>query len=819
LRSRAVIFLISAQLALAAAGAALVWRTPVAPGPEPAAGPPAVTRALMAADGDDWFQLQRAYPSSRNAPADALEKAMNAWRGAADRSPRPKLAITGDRWTSMGPQPIAVPNGLTYAGRITTIATHSTNANILYAGSNDGGIWKSTDLGGSWSALNETLAFPAIASIAIDPVDPNLIYAVTAARTYQSRMLRSTDAGATWSESAITAGGRTLIIAGKIVVDPSRAGSSTASTVYVIGFSNVLRSDDSGRTFRSVLQLANDQDFATLTSERAPNAPTIRDIALDPSQGSKLFVVVAEPNCVTSACANATATMALYRSTNAGGNWARGVIATAGQYIVPNRRHTELFGPYTPRARVAIARTNASVVALAFLDDGVARPRVYRSTDGGDNFSEVAPPQDPAEFVWPLALAISPTNANEMYVANNAVARTTDGGATWTRLGAPHGDQTTLVFNAGGTLIVGNDGGMFRFNASNSTFTAINNTLSITELYMVAAHPTNPLLLTAGAQDNGGIQFRGALGWSAYHGGDGGDTVFDPAPNSTTVYSEIEWFFQPTDGSQVFEFFRCTISGTCAIKNAGFNLNDAGPFIPKFAIDKTRPDSVWLTVERLYRTDNRADTWAAASPSVKDTQRCWSGTPGAPGSACATGGYFTTVALAPSNTDVVYAGALNGDIWVSTNRGGAWRSSAGTTVAPLPVRPVTQIQVDPVDPQIAYATYSGFNAAGQGNGHVFKTSDGGQSWTDISGALPDIPANTVLIDPDSAVPGSTRVIYVGTDIGIYKLADSTPASWQTFGNGMPFVPVTDIIYNPTTKQLVAATYGRGIWTISSRFSR
>ena len=78
------------------------------------------------------------------------------------------------------------------------------------------------------------------------------------------------------------------------------------------------------------------------------------------------------------------------------------------------------------------------------------------------------------------------------------------------------------------------------------------------------------------------------------------------------------------------------------------------------------------------------------------------------------------VALAPSNTDVVYAGALNGDIWVSTNRGSTWRSTAGTAVAPLPVRPVTQIQVDPLNPLIAYATYSGFNSAGQGNGHVFR---------------------------------------------------------------------------------------------------
>lgn len=792
-------------------GAAVWLARPVAP--------PVRVTGLMAANGDEWFALQRGYPSSKPAPVDALAKAMDGWRASVDRTPRPKLAITSDRWISIGPQPISVGNGLTYAGRITTVATHPTDANVLYAGSNNGGIWKSANLGASWTPLNESLAFPAIASIAIDPVDPNLIYAVTAARTYPSRLLRSTDAGLTWAESSIVVAGRQLVFAGKILVDPNRAGSPNTSTVYVIGFSNVLRSDDSGRTFRSVLALPNDQDFTSVTTARVPDAPTIRDIALDPSDGNKIFVAVAEPQCLTSACQSATSVMALYRSLNAGSSWGRIAIATAGQYTVPNRRHTEIFGPYTPRARVAVAKSNASVVVYTFLDDVARQPRVFRSTSGGESFGEAAPAQAPNEFVWPITLAISPTNANEMYIGNNAIARSVDGGATWTRLGAPHGDQTTLVFNAAGTLIVGNDGGMYRFNSATSSFSAINNTLSITELYTVTAHPTNPLLLTAGAQDNGGIQFRGALGWSLYHGGDGGDTVFEPTANSTVLYSEIEWFFQPTDGSQVFAFFRCTIGGTCLNRVSGLNLQDAGPFIPKFAIDVTRPSSLWLTTERLYRTDNRADTWAAASPSVKDTERCWTGVPGGAGSQCATGGYFTTVALAPSNTDVVYAGALNGDIWTSTNRGATWRSTAGTTVSPLPVRPVTQIQVDPANPLIAYATYSGFNSAGQGSGHVFKTSDGGQVWTDLSRDLPDIPVNTVLIDPETAATSSPRMIYVGTDIGIYRLQDTSVSAWQTYGNGMPFVPVTNIIYNHTTRQLVAATYGRGIWTISTRFSR
>jgi photosystem II stability/assembly factor-like uncharacterized protein len=536
-------------------------------------------------------------------------------------------------------------------------------------------------------------------------------------------------------------------------------------------------------------------------------------MATDPATGNVLYTVVAEPSCLEADCTHATATMALYRSSNSGTHWTRSELATAGRYTVPNRRHTEIFGPYTPRAKIDVARSNSNILGVAFLDDGVQRPRVLRSTNGGDSWTEPAVVQAIGAFVWPIAFTISPTNPNELYVANWAIQRSLDGGATWTSLGSPHGDQTSLAVTAGGTLVAGNDGGMFRWNGS--SFTAINNTLSITESYSVATHPSNPLLIVSGAQDNGGIQFRGALGWSAFHGGDGGDMVFDPSPSSVTLYSEIEWFFDPFSGDNVFQFFRCAVNGGCATRNSGFDLTDNGPFIPRMVIDRTRPDSIWLTAERMYRTDNRADAWAAASPKV-GTTRC----AGDAASVCAAAGYFTSVAVSQSNSDIVYAGALNGDIWKTVNRGITWQSVAGATAAPLPVRPVTDIQIDPVTPSIVYATYSGFKAAGQGNGHVFRTSDGGQTWKDISGSLPDLPVNTVLIDPDLALSSSPRIVYVGTDIGIYRLADANAGNdWLPYASGMPFVPVTDIVYNPVTRMLVAATYGRGLWTISTRFAR
>jgi photosystem II stability/assembly factor-like uncharacterized protein len=764
--------------------------------------------ALSAANGDEWFSISRAYPAFRTPPASVLRDAALAWR---DREGvRPKLNITGDRWTSIGPQPIGTPS-LAYAGRVTTVAVHPTNPLIVYAGSNSGGIWKTTDLGNTWTPLNETLAFPAIAWIAIDPVNPSLMYAITAARTYSSRLLRSTDAGATWTESAITTNtGQTLAFAGRLFVDPARAGSANTSTIYITGFSNVLRSDDSGRTFRSVLKLANDQDFTSVTTKRAPDAPTIRDFAIDLSRPNRIFVAAAEPLCANESCTRATATMVLHRSTDSGGVWDRVVFGTTGAYTVPDRRHTEIFGPYTPRARISIAASSPDVMGIAFLDDGIQRVRVMKSANQGTTWTETSSAASTG-YVWPVAFAISPTNPDEFYLASNTVIRSTNAGASWTVVGSPHADNIQLVFTAGGQLIVSNDGGIYR-QTSATSFASMNNTLSITEHYAVAVHPENPLLMASGTQDNGGIHFRGALGWSLFHGGDGGDVVFDPV-NLNTIYSEIEWFFDPFSGSNVFQFFRCTLNAACLLRRTGFDLTDLGPFIPKLSLDRLHPDTLWLTAERMYRTDNRAELWTASSPSIETQPRCWAA------GQCANGGYFTSAAVAPTSSDTVYAGALNGDIWVTRNRGASWQSIAGTTVAPLPVRLVSDVQVDPQNPQIVYASYSGFNASGTGNGHVFRTNNGGQTWTDITGNLPDLPANALLIDPDSANGSTPRVIYVGTDIGIYKLTDDGSNTWQPFASGMPLVPVTDIVYNAASRTLIAATYGRGIWTISPRFAR
>ena len=558
------------------------------------------------------------------------------------------------------------------------------------------------------------------------------------------------------------------------------------------------------------MSLPVDLDFA------GPDAPArnfeaeyIRDAIVDPSRPERLFVATATPHCLDASCTQAESAIGLYRVFG-GQPGVRRITTIAGPGF-SGLRYADPGPVYVMRLRLAIARSSPDVMALALRDESATRVRVFRSTNAGEDWAETA--AIPNSLTWPLDVAFAPDDANTMYVASNSVYRTSNGGQSWTAFPNPHSDNIAIAFETGGALLVGGDGGLFR-SASGQPFTTLHGVLpSITEFYSIASHPNRPLLLAGGTQDNGTATLQGALGWSLITGGDGGDVVFDPNPANTILYAEVEWYFT-AGGQNVFDLFRCQ-SGGCRARSDGLDKSLAGPFIPRIVMDPSSASTLYLTAEKIFRTDNRGDTWTAASPSVAGSQRCWHD--GSAGRTCAAGQYFVAVAVAPTASQTMYAGALNGDVWTTTDRGATWRSVAGPDAGPLPVRAVNDIAVDPLDARTAYVAYSGFDSGGSGNGHVFRTADGGQSWQDLTAGLPDIPVNTLLIDPDSVGSSTPRVLYAGTDIGVFRITLDGAGAWEPFGSGLPPVVVNRLAYNAATHQLLAATYGRGVWAISSRF--
>jgi len=195
---------------------------------------------------------------------------------------------------------------------------------------------------------------------------------------------------------------------------------------------------------------------------------------------------------------------------------------------------------------------------------------------------------------------------------------------------------------------------------------------------------------------------------------------------------------------------------------------------------------------RVYRTTNGAPSWSSIRNDLTN----------GPVGGNLVFNTITTIAVAPSDPQTIYAGTDDGNVHVTFDSGQSW-DDIGTT---LPERWVTRVVVDPEDHLKAYVTISGFRWDSP-LPHVYATSDGGENWTDISSNLPEVPVNDLIIDPNR-----TTILYIATDVGIY-VSTNSGSSWESFNEGLPMVPVTDLTFHAPTRKLSAATYGRSMFTV------
>jgi uncharacterized protein (TIGR03437 family) len=209
-------------------------------------------------------------------------------------------------------------------------------------------------------------------------------------------------------------------------------------------------------------------------------------------------------------------------------------------------------------------------------------------------------------------------------------------------------------------------------------------------------------------------------------------------------------------------------------------------------IDPSNSHTVYFGTYRIWQTRDAAGQWLPISPDLTAGHRAT----------------IHAIAVAPSDPNVVYAGTFDGKVQVTSNALAGVNAAWMDRSAGLSRRAVTSIAVDPVDSGTAYVTYSGFiDSNSKPTAHVFKTTDAGATWTDISGNLPDLPVNSLAIDPD--LPNT---LHIGTDAGVMASTDGG-ASWSSLGSGLPRVVVTALILHRPSRTLRAATHGRGVWDL------
>jgi photosystem II stability/assembly factor-like uncharacterized protein len=407
-----------------------------------------------------------------------------------------------------------------------------------------------------------------------------------------------------------------------------------------------------------------------------------------------------------------------------------------------------------------------------------------KSTDGGTTWTSLPNPPNLGGSGWyGLPLAVAPSDANTVFLSGGGgpILESIDGGLTWFSLEVgvdgkgPHVDHHAFAFDASGKLLDGNDGGIWRLeNAVRGSirWSDLNTNLQLTQYIGIALDPTNADIAYGGSQDNGTSKFNDSQAWRLIQAGDGGFVRVDPN-NPSTVYHELVGISLERSDNGGLNWTQ---------KTSGISSSDPRDFYVPFILDRANPQRLLLGTNRVYETTNRGDRWNPIS------------TPGANGWTVTSN--INALATAASDSSTIYASA-GSHLFVSFDDGITWRQSD----IPGVTGPLRDIEVDPSDNLTAYAVSEHF-----GDGHVFQTTDGGLTWSDISGNLPDLPTYSLAIDP------RTSTLYVGNDDGVYLSADQG-GSWARFGVGLPHAEVRDIELNTDLQILAAGTHGRGLWEI------
>jgi PKD repeat protein len=688
------------------------------------------------------YMAPRVYPSGNmTLPSQNYENFVQ-WENQQAAAGIPK-SVAGN-WSFLGP--IGKPTG-GGAGRLNFVRFDPTNANTLYVGAPDGGLWKSTNGGTSWTTNTDQLAVIGVSDIAIDPTNTQIMYIATgdgfAGDSFSTGVLKSTDGGSTWVATGLAwtaSQGRTI---SRLLINPS-------NPQILMAFSSIgiWRTTNGGTTWTQPTGTFN----GVMDAEFKPGDPTTVYAA------GTIFK----------------------KSTDGGLNW------------------TTITTGLTGIGRLAIAVTPANAAYVYVLgsknsDSGFLG--IIRSTNSGTTFTtRMASTASNNILGWDngsdaggqgwydLAIAASPTNADEIMTGGINMWRSTNGGTSFTlnshwtgSYSKPyvHADIHDIVYlpGSGTTVFSGNDGGIFKTTNSGAAWTDISSNLSIAQQYRIGLSASNATLLVAGHQDNGTNKLNGTA-WSQIYGGDGMDCFIDRT-NNNVIYGSYVYgdHYKSTNGGASFTPITTGIpAGTgneewlCAIHQ------DPVTAATIYAGGRTA----------LYRSTNSGTSWTAL------------GTPTGSGN-------IMEFVIAPSNNQIIYT-IKSGTNAVSKSINGGTSFTAVSTGLPTNSTP-TGITVSNTDPNIVFVTYSGYISANK----VFKSTNGGTSWTNISTGLPNIPVNTIVFQNGAA----NDAVYVGTDVGVYYKNNTT--AWIAFNTGLPNVSVSDLeIYYPTSR-LRCATYGRGTW--------
>ena len=586
-------------------------------------------------------------------------------------------ANTTGSWTAMGPS--SSPGGYNGVGRITSVGFDPTNANTFYVGTPAGGLWKTTDGGSKWSNLTDDLPIIGVSSIVVHPTNVNTIYIATGdadgGDTPSLGVMKSTNGGANWVTTGLNWGMSQGEQISVLLIHPATPDILIAATS-----SGIYKTTNGGTSWTSV------------------KSGTFRDLEFKPGASPATVYATGKQS--------GDSDHQIFVSNDTGDTWTK---------------KTSFSG--VNRVAIAVSVANDAFVAAVASGDDNGFAGFYTSANSGVSFAETFAKSKGVNLMgwekdgsdsggqgwYDLAIAVSPANANEIHVGGVNNWKSTNGGTSWTisshwsgsgGITVVHADKHYMTYHPlqTGTLFECNDGGIYKTTDGGTNWTDLTNGIAHTQFYKIGVSQTDADYVVAGAQDNG-TKLKSGSSWGNIGGGDGMECIIDPTDKNTQYYSVY------------YGVVYREKSGVATKNITASLLPKKGAWVTPYVLDPSDNKTILIGYQDVFRSANQGDNWTNISNGQVGTSN------------------LNAIAVAPTSSNTIYAASYS-KIYRTTDASNWTNITSGLSTSGR----ITYIMVSSTDPNTVWVTFSGYS----GGKKVYKSTDGGSNWTNISGSLPNL---------------------------------------------------------------------------------
>jgi photosystem II stability/assembly factor-like uncharacterized protein len=698
-------------------------------------------------------------------------------------------------------------NGMTFrcigpprGGRVVAVAGHPTEPETFFFGACAGGVWKTEDGGAYWENISDgQLKTSAVGAIAVAESDPNVLYigmgegTIRGDVSWGDGVYKSTDGGATWQHCGLA---DTHHI-GKIRIHPR-----DPDLVYVAALGHgfgpneargVYRSKDGGESWEKVLYVSN-------------KARAI-DLSLDPGNPRVLYATIYETYRNFWSLSSGGPDSGLWKSTDGGDSW---VCLNDNQGLPKGIKG---------KSGVAVSPAQAGRV-WAIIEAEGDHAGVYRSDNGGAGWVQVSANRDLIQRPWYYChIFADPQDPDTLYVLNLRMWKSTDGGATWTEVTTPHGDNHDLWIDPRNPrrMIEGNDGGACVSFNGGASWSTIYNQLTA-QFYHLDVDNRYPYRVYGTQQDNSSISVpsateKGAIPYGdAYTAGTGESGYIAVKPDDPDIVFVGAVGSSPGGGGALQRYDHATKQvRLVTVWPEAYHGHDPAELKYRFAwtypilFSPHDPDVLYATGNHVFRSTDQGDSWEALSPDLSRRDPTTLKASGGPLTLDTSGAehYGTIFAFAesPHEAGVFWAGTDDGLVHISRDGGANWQN---VTPPDLPdYALISLIEPSWHAPGTAYVAATRYKLDDY-RPFLYKTTDYGASWQDIGATLPQDEVTRVIRED----PACAGLLFVGTETGLYVSLDGGEG-WQRWQGNLPVAPIYDMKIKEC--DLVIATHGRSFW--------